>query len=271
MASESSNETSRQWEALLSEGDAYHRNTDDPGELRRCSRMTRKLRFFLRQTGLRPPADVFEFGCGNGNQLIPLALAGYRCTGVDVSERALKNMTDSLAVLGKMLGRKLFIEAVHADFINCRPEGLFDLVFHVGVLEHFLDTHTRHSYLLHMFDLARPGGHVVHAVPNGVHPLRALQRSQRWSYEVPEMDYSVESLAEELVSCGGQEVRVFPWNMYGYELIRPQVPIWRKMRYYAWQLLPFEWLPRRLSSVEGYWLAGFARKAFPHGASAACE
>ena len=44
-----------------------------------------EIRFLLEELSLPPGSAILDMGCGTGRHSIPLALAGYRVTGVDIS------------------------------------------------------------------------------------------------------------------------------------------------------------------------------------------
>src|SRR5436190_540419 len=83
-------------------------------------------------------ASVFEVGCGGGNQLLPLALRGLRCVGIDCSEEALDRCRRLVADAERFGGRSLDVGLHHGDFLHFIGRGAFDLVFNFGVVEHFL-------------------------------------------------------------------------------------------------------------------------------------
>src|SRR4029453_3360544 len=102
-----------------------------------------------------------------------------------------------------VVGRPLPIELVEGDFLTFSATGAYDLVFNVGVVEHFLDPQERRQAVRRMFDLARPGGYVVSVVPSGAHPLRARMRAEGLGgYCVPEIDYTAQSLEAEMREAG---------------------------------------------------------------------
>src|SRR3989441_11208669 len=211
----------RRWKAELEAG-GYERRITTSAEFRRLLRLPRTWRTILKATRLRPGAAVFEFGCGGGNQLIPLALHGYRCAGIDCSEDVLARCRLLMADAERFSGRRLSIRLHHGDFLDFRSAEPPELVFNFGVIEHFLDDDERRRAVGRMFSLCAPGGHVVCVVPSGTHPLRARMRAEGLGgYRVPEIDYTPALLEAEMREAGASAVRVIPHNLFGYRLLVP--------------------------------------------------
>jgi len=234
-------DTARRWQAELEAG-GYERRITTSAEFRRLLRLSRTWRTILGATRLRPGAAVFEFGCGGGNQLIPLALHGYRCAGVDCSEDVLARFRRLMADAERFSGRRLSIRLHHGDFLDFRSDEPHELVFNFGVIEHFLDDDERRRAVARMFSLCAPGGHVVSVVPSGTHPLRARMRAEGLGgYRVPEIDYTPVLLEAEMREAGASAVRVIPHNLFGYRLLVPATAFPRlghRLVFWGAQLLP---------------------------------
>jgi len=251
--------------------DAYSRSNYD-FRLNNKSVKTRKTwsrswRRIMRQMSLTCSSELcaFEVGCGTAEHLVKLALNGWRCVGIDVSEIALRHALDLTNHISEQCGRPLPIELKNGDFLAYSDIRRFDLVFQWGVVEHFLDVSERTLALRKMFELTKPGGYVVSVVPNGTHPLRSIQRSRGLGgYEIAEIDYSCESLTHEMESAGGCEVVVLPHDLFGYlKIISTSTgnSIGRKFIYYLWQMIPQSILPRRFCCRRCFSLIGVARKS----------
>lgn len=212
--------------------------------------------------------SAFEFGCGGGKHLVTLGLNGWRCVGLDCSEEVLARAKAFIQGVSQRANRPLEIELTCRDFLEYELDGetagRYDLVFQFGAMEHFLEDTERRLACGKMFGLAKPGGYVVSAVPNGAHPMRQKMRALGLGgYLIPEIDYTCESLKAELLESGGREAVVLPHNLFGYITIDHHGVVMRSLRkflYYLWQLVPIAWLPHRFSCQHAYWLIGIARK-----------
>lgn len=212
------------WIRVL-EGGGYERSVDTRRDLRRLRRLSRTLRTVLRRTELADGARVLEAGCGGGNQLVPLALNGYECTGVDCSSAVLARCRDLLCGVSALDSSHPPVDLVCADFLDFDTPVRFDMVCNFGVVEHFLDDDERSRFLKKCFDLTVPGGWVVSVVPSGSHPLRQRARQEGLGgYNIPEVDYSAESMHDELMEAGASSVAVIPNNLLGYRKFEQNLP-----------------------------------------------
>lgn len=161
------------------------------------------------------------------------------------------------------------IKLVVGDFMKlaCKELSLrqdhYDLVFNVGVIEHYLDPEDRIAFLRTKLALTKPGGAVVSVVPAGRHPCRAEQRQLKWGgYDIPEVDYSPEVLADEMKQAGADQGLVIPHNIGGYLLTRPAEG-WRKagrtLAYLAVQVLA-PLIPNVFKGHHAYSYIGIGRK-----------
>ena len=230
--------------------------------------LSRAWRRILGHTGLGrfAPVRALEFGCGGGVHLVPLYANGWHCTGVDCSEEVLARARRyAEAARNGPCPARGQIDLVCHDFIDFDPgETRFDLAYQFGVLEHFLDDAERLRYLRKMFEVTRPGGFVVSAVPNGCHPLRREQREHGLGgYRIPEIDYSPAQIGEEMRKCGATAVKVLPHDLFGYSRIRDRRGI-RKvaddLRYYLFQAPFFHFMPASFLTRHAYWLIAIACK-----------
>lgn len=122
----------------------------------------RIFELFLSHGGLSAGARVLEVGCGRSAWLPFLALRlGCRVAGIDIEPHAAELARANLAGAGARG------EIVCGDaFALTAPPDLsqkFDLVYSMGVLEHYADAAARIAILA---DYLRPGGRILTTVPN---------------------------------------------------------------------------------------------------------
>lgn len=119
------------------------------------------------------PASALEVGCGDSPWLPYLAREyGLEVAGIDYSERGCK--------LARHRLRQASVQGtVHCrDLFTLTPEetGTFDLVFSLGVVEHFADLG---NVLASLLRFVRPGGTLFTSVPN----LHSLHGLGMWLYQ----------------------------------------------------------------------------------------
>src|SRR3989344_2276405 len=178
----SNKSVAEKWEEALKDAGYEHGvlQRSDCAKLKKFSRVWRRIFKF---TKLKPgqTVSIFEAGCGGAKHLIPFALNGAKCAGLDFSPEVLKRAQAYTDEVEKFCGHKLNIKLIEGDFLNYKPvdPGSYDVVFHSGVIEHFLSDSERITFLENMFVLAKPGGYVISIVPSGTHPLRARMKSEK--------------------------------------------------------------------------------------------
>jgi 2-polyprenyl-3-methyl-5-hydroxy-6-metoxy-1,4-benzoquinol methylase len=231
--------------------------------------LTRTWRRILRHTRLKlsDPVSVLEFGCGGGAQLIPLFANGWACVGIDCSKEVLfrarqhKEQVVNHKLIKKDNGS---IHFIHDDFLDLTSDKQFDMTFQFGVLEHFLSAEKRKLYMHKMFDTVKPGGFVVNFVPNGEHLFRKKQKAlQLGGYDIPEIDYSVESLKEEMLSCGASYAHVLPHDLMGSLKIREEKGFKKLLNwglYIIWQTSFLQKLPMYFQRRHAFSLIGIGIK-----------
>jgi len=212
-------EVGRLWTERL-EIDGYEAAKVSPADIRRLRRYSRAWRRLHKLVKTTPHTTFFEFGCGGGGQLVPLALNGHRVEGIDVSHTVLGRASEYIQNVERVVGRKLPISLHWGDFLNFAPNGKeFDVVFNFGVIEHFLDDEERLKAVNKMLALTVPGGYAISVVPSGMHPLRQRMRDERlFGYDVPEIDYTAETARREMLEAGASDAFVYPHNLFGYLL-----------------------------------------------------
>ena len=116
----------------------------------RASAATTPSAFLIAETEALPPGRALDVACGAGRNAVWLARRGWRVTGVDFSEVALRVARDLAA------GSGVEIEWVEADAVTWAPPGrAYDLV---TVMYLQLPAHERRVALAHAAAAVRPGG-----------------------------------------------------------------------------------------------------------------
>jgi SAM-dependent methyltransferase len=258
---------SEQWERAL-RADAYaHSETDITfDKVMATPRVWRRIFAIIRlRYRRRQGRSALEVGVGGGKHLVMLAAQGWRGLGIDVSVSVLARAREFAAAAARCVGRPLDIRLVHADLFEYKIDERFDMVYHVGVIEHFLEAATRLAFLRKMFELAKPGGYVVSVVPSGMHPRREWLRREKVSgYDIPEVDYSPDLMRMEFTACGAEDIRIIPHNLFGYLLTdhdRSGKRLAKKVFFYGIQLIPVFCFSRCFSFRHSYSIVGAGRKA----------
>jgi SAM-dependent methyltransferase len=87
---------------------------------------TRDVDFFLKMAK-RFGGPVLELGCGTGRLLLPIAQAGCRVTGLDISSAMLSIAQEKLTALSPQVAKKVTL--VQGDFRDFKLEGKFKFIF----------------------------------------------------------------------------------------------------------------------------------------------
>lgn len=96
-----------------------------------------ELIYDIRGNRIQLPASVLELGCGSGLEILSvLAAHGYKVTGLDIEQDVLDFAKSNFDKLG------LHADFIHGDMFDIEIEQKFDLVYSVGVIEHFM-THEK--------------------------------------------------------------------------------------------------------------------------------
>ncbi len=122
---------------------------------------------------------------------------------------------------------------VRGDFFDHKSSETYDLVYHFGVVEHYLDANDRAMFWQRAIDMTSPGGWVVSVVPCGRQLMRAKVREQElcgYRKSVAEIDYSSALHVDEFRQAGLDDIRVMP-HAYFYFLNGHPNAVIRKIIY----------------------------------------
>lgn len=148
--------------------DGFWRRRRLTGLATRGSYFHRRL-IALLSAHVTPGASVLEVGCGGSVWLPALARRGADCWGIDYSQ-------PGLDLLGRTLERqRVTATLVAGDFFDATalPAHRFDLVYSVGLVEHFSPPG---ALLRRMAAVLAPGGTVITVIPNFTGVWGQLQR-----------------------------------------------------------------------------------------------
>lgn len=204
------------WKEKLRDG-GYAHSCNSSEEVKKIRKMSRVWRKALAHTGLKPPARFLEIGCGGGIHLAGLAMNGFEVRGIDISPEVVNRCKEYLRAINWQSGKVLAAEVEVADVFSYESQDLYDMTYHFGVVEHFLETEERLEIWRRMFNAAKPNGWIMSVVPNGSHYWRRkIRREGLCGYDIPEVDYSVRMHEEEFRKAGLKEVIAIPWNYFGF-------------------------------------------------------
>lgn len=110
---------------------------------------------FYRGLSERCGGPILEVMCGSGRLLLPLAQAGYRLTGLDISPALLGLARARLSSAG--YGEQ--VELIEADIRTWRPKGAFSLaIVALNSFMHLLTSADQLAALSRIYAALKPGG-----------------------------------------------------------------------------------------------------------------
>ena len=135
-----------------------------------------ELIFLVANLKLRQGAMVLEAGCGTGRILLPLAIKGYKCFGIDPSQQMLSKAHEK--DLNSCLEGRLFI----GDIENIPfPDDTFDGVYTVNVLQWLPDGYEKS--FREMYRVAKNNATIIMDFPNSNSLWRIIKRAIKWRKE----------------------------------------------------------------------------------------
>lgn len=124
--------------------------------------------YWSRVEELSANADILEYGCAFGGNLLRLAPSARSATGIDISDVAIERGRQRVREKGQT---NIRLEAMDAEAMTF-PDASFDLVFGSGILHH-LDIVRAYAEIARVL---RPGGRAVFIEPLGHNPAIGLYR-----------------------------------------------------------------------------------------------
>jgi SAM-dependent methyltransferase len=147
---------------------------------------------------------LLEVGCGTGRLLVPLALAGFRCTGVDISPSMLSLAKRKLEATGTDDTATL----VRADARDLDLSARFRLAF-IGLnsFMHFVTDDDQRKVLASILRHLDPLGTLVLDLPNPDSSLLGETNGQlvhEWTRTSPETGRLVTKMRSQRIDAGAQ-------------------------------------------------------------------
>jgi len=214
-------DASEVWKKELSVPGSYEHHCFSEKEANKLARLGQVWRRVFQATGINAPARLFELGCGGGIHLGTLALNGFDVHGIDVSEDVARRAKSYIGEISEFKSISATVET--ADIFTYEATNQpYDMCFHFGVVEHFLNDAERHRIWCKLKSLTKPGGWIVSVVPCGQHVMRSMVREQGLGgYNVPEIDYSCKLHREEFRKIGLTSVRAFAHSYFSFLSCHP--------------------------------------------------
>ena len=154
--------------------------------------------------------EIMEIGVGMGGDSLFLAKEGANITILDFSPEALTMVEKS----AKDRGLKIKTILADAKDIPFKDE-TFDIVFHQGFLEHFVEPET---YLQEQRRVLKRGGYLVVDVPQKFTTYTIKKHRQmkqgKW-FAGWEKEFSIEELKRLLTKANFNIISVYGWGYYG--------------------------------------------------------
>lgn len=128
----------------------------------------------LALTGISPPAELLEVGCGPGKATLPFARMGFRITAIELGPELAEQARLNLAEFPDVsVVTTSFEDSVFEDWGPAAGQGV-DLVY-AATSWHWIEPAIRYTKAA---ELLRPGGHLAvwgagHALPEGFDPFFA--------------------------------------------------------------------------------------------------
>lgn len=169
----------------------FHKNTSAQKKLINPNNFTYRLLFDIFEKYLYDGSSVLDIGCGAGTISLYVAHLGKNVTGLDISDKAIKEAKKSAKSLGL---KNIKFEVM--DFPYQIPKGSYDLIFCFEVLEHLKDDELA---LKEIHKLLKRNGSLIISVPSENAPLYRLGYAKGFDQRVGHVRrYTLEKLLKKL-------------------------------------------------------------------------
>jgi hypothetical protein len=104
-----------------------------------------------------------------------------------------------------------------ADIFEYNSTVLYDMCYHFGVVEHYLDKLQRQELWGKLYNITRAGGYIVSVVPCGQHIMRKMMKERELGgYRISEIDYCIDSHIEEFEKACLYNIHADPHCYFGF-------------------------------------------------------
>lgn len=176
-----------------------------------------ELSFLFDNLKLRQGSMVLEAGCGTGRILLPLAIKGYRCFGIDPSQQMLI-MAHEKDVNRCLEGRLLVGDIENIPF----PDDTFDGVYTVNVLQWLPSGYDKSFH--EMYRVAKNNARLIMDFPNNNSLWRIIKRAINWKKESNKA-FSYEELENTFKNLANNDFIIksqfsYPQKFFKYNLLQ---------------------------------------------------
>lgn len=156
----------------------YHRKTSKQNRIISKRNFTYRILIPQIENSLNSSIKkVLDIGCGAGTLCLYLAHKGYYVTGIDISEKAIKECKESAAVLD-LSNKTKFLTG---NFQTKKIAKKFDLIIFTEVIEHIENDRLA---LKKIYDLLNKNGLLILSTPSQNAPLYRLGLLKKFDREV---------------------------------------------------------------------------------------
>jgi len=251
------------WKESLRMPGIYGYKLPKNGDCKKLMKFCRVWRRIFKYINLNPykrsDLRVLEVGCGGGKYLVQFALNNWKTVGIDCSQEVLARARNYIKEVSNACQFNLDIELLYGDFMSFNFSEKFDLVFHSGVIEHYIDQNERMFFLRKMFELTKPNGYIVSIAP----VIKEANKINNTVYDyLPYINYTPELMNQEFKNLSGREIRILPHNLFFWFFLKRNFisGLINKPLYYILQLVPPEMFPFDFAYRNAGVLIGITKK-----------
>jgi SAM-dependent methyltransferase len=208
--------TTEQWRDNL-KNCGYDHQCQNLRDYKSAAHLSRVIKKCINHTKLKPGSRVLEIGCGGGVHLVKFFLNGFHADGIDSSPEVVERCNHYIEQVRKFERIETNISVHCSDVFKYSVDSTYDLSYHFGVVEHFINRSDRMKIWNILYNSLKPGAWVMSVVPSGSHLLRSyIKKNGLCGYNIEEIDYSILNHESEFIDAGFIDVYAYPWNFFGF-------------------------------------------------------